>query len=200
MEERNHHEEKNNTGMIIAAVIAILLVLGLIAYFVMGNNDVEDAIDDVQDTTENIIDNDNDTKTMSDVAGSYQAQVGNSEGIDEDTAADEDDYIELVLREDGTSSLVMTTNNENVVTGNYTISGNMIRITSGNTMTDATDNTDTTEDIADTENQTGNETTATDNNQTYEFTINDDNTLSYMTGNDSVTLSKVDNNTLKYIK
>lgn len=177
-EDRNHHED-NNSGMIIAAIIAIILVVGLIAYFVMGNNDVEDAIDDVKDTTENIIDNDNDTKTMSDIKGSYQAKIDNSSGIDQDTAADEDDYIEIVLEENGKASLVITSNNKNTITGNYTISDNMVII-------------NTTSETLDENN--------TNNNQSYEFTINDDNTLSYLNGNDTVILSKVENNTLKYIK
>ena len=195
-ENRNHHEERSNTGMVIAAVVAVLLVIGLIAYFVMGNNDVEDAIDDVKDTTENIIDNDNDTKTMSDIAGSYQAKIGNSAGIDEDTAADEDDYIELVLREDGTASLVITKNNKNTITGSYTISDNMIRMSS-----DTVNNTDTTgTNNIGTTGTTGTNDTTTDTNQMYEFTINDDNTLNYLNGTDNVTLSKVENNNLKYLK
>ncbi|MBR2833596.1 MAG: hypothetical protein IKE75_04130 [Bacilli bacterium] len=192
-ENRDHHEGSNNTGMIIAAVIAVLLVIGLIAYFVMGNNNVEDAIDDVKDTTENIIDNDNETKTMSDVAGSYQAKIGDSAGVDEDTGADEDNYIELVLREDGTASLVMTADSKDVITGSYTISNNMIRISGDNKTTETTNQDGTT-----VENTTDNNMQA--NSQTYTFTINADNTLGYMSGNDNVTLSKVEKTTLKYIK
>ena len=185
MEERKNHHEENNTGMIIAAVIAIVLIIGLIAYFVMGNKDVEDAIDDVKDTTENIIENDNETKTMSDIAGSYQAKIGASAGIDEDTNVDEDDYIELVLREDGTASLVITTNSKNTITGNYTLTDRTITINS--------DETNATND-----NNTNEITNTT--NTTYQFTINDDNTLNYMNGDNNITLSKVENNTLKYIK
>ncbi|MBR3363049.1 MAG: hypothetical protein IKG40_03890 [Bacilli bacterium] len=188
MEERkNHREEKNNTGMTIAAIIAILLIIGLIAYFVMGNKDVEDAIDDVKDTTENIIENDNETKTMSDVVGSYQAKIGASTGIDEDTTADEDDYIELVLREDGTASLVITTNNKDITTGNYTVENNTITITATTTTnTNKKDNNNTMDTI--------------DNTENYQFTINDDNTLNYMNDTNTITLSKVESNTLKYIK
>ena len=170
-ENKNHHEEKSNTGMIIAAIILIFITIGLIAYFAMGN-DVTDAIDDVKDTTENIIENDNDTKTINDVIGSYQAKIGASAGIDEDTPADEDDYIELVLKEDGTSSLVITTKSKNTITGSYTISDNVITVTSDE---------DTIDD-------------------TYQFNINDDNSLNYINDNNTITLSKVDNNNLKYIK
>ena len=62
MEERKNHHEDNNTGLTIAAIIAIILIIGLIAYFVMGNNSAKDAIDGVKNEAENIIDNDNDTK------------------------------------------------------------------------------------------------------------------------------------------
>ncbi len=202
MEERkNHHEEKNNTGLAIVAIIAILLMIGLIIYFAMGNNTTKDAIDDVKDTTENIINNDNDTKTMSDVAGSYQTKIGNSVGIDEDTAADEEDYIELVLKEDSTASLVITTNSENIITGNYTITDNLVTITSNDTDSQETNNMTDEATINNDNNEVTDNNIITDTNtETYQFTINDDNTLSYMNGNNNVTLKKVKKDALKYIK
>lgn len=186
MKETKDH--KDNTGMIIAAVIAILLVLGLVIYFFTnGKDDVKDAIDDTGDTIENITDNDNDTKTAADVAGSYQAKIGNTAGIDEDTAADEDDYIELVLSEDGTAKLVITTDTKDVITSSYTISNDKIRLTKNDETT--TDETET------------NDTVKTDKDrQTYEFKINDDDTLTYVHGGSNVTLAKVTDTNLKYIK
>ena len=162
MENKDHkeiheeHHSNDNTGMIIAAVIAVLLVVGLIAYFMMDKNDVKNAINDTGNAVENVIDNDNDTKTVSDVVGSYQAKVGNSKGIDEDTAADEDDYIELTLEQDKTARLVMTEDSKTPIIGTFNVSKNKIRITA------------TTE--------TNNNTTDNDTNSTN----GDENNLSYI--------------------
>jgi len=212
MENKDHkevhevHHDKDNTGMIIAAVIAIILVVGLIAYFMMDRNDVKDAIDNTGNAVENVIDNDNDEKTVSDVIGSYQAKVGNSKGIDEDTAADEDDYIELTLSQDKTARLVMTEDSKTPITGTFNVSKNKIRITATTNDNTATDNgattndndTTATNDNNDTDNLTDNVTgSRTNTTKTYEFKINDDNTLTYMNGTSEVTLKKVATPNLK---
>lgn len=204
MKENNDH--KDNTGMVIAIIIAILLVVGLIAYFAMnGNNDVKDAIDDTKDTIENATDNDQ--KTAADVAGSYQASINNDNG--EDVAEDNEDFVELVLNEDGTAKLYNSSESKKTITGSFTITDTKITIVNDNT--NATNNSDNAATNDNSNNETtgnnngnnGNDNAATtDNisNQTYEFTINDDDTLTYTTGENNVTLAKVDHDSLRYIK
>lgn len=171
MEEKKH-EEKDNTGLIIGIIVIATLLIGLLAYLMMGGkNEVEEAIDKTGDTIEKITDDTQ--KTITNVTGSYQAKY-KIKSDELDSTEDNEEYIELVLKDDNTASIVMTTDSNDTNTGTYEVNDKKITVT--------------IDKINDEENKT------------YEFTINDDSTLSYETENDEVILTKINKDNLKYIK
>ena len=187
-------ERKDNTGMIIAVVLIVLLVAGLIAYFIFANKDEAD-----NNTTKepNITDNNTDKTETKDVAGSYQAKyttdttgtTDNSDVLDNgtddnrgtDTTDKNNHYIELVLDKDGSAKLVRTDKSKDVIKGTYTVTDKKITMIASSETDDTTDTTST-------------------NDKTYEFTINSDDTLTYTTDTKTITLAKTDKDNLKYIK
>lgn len=189
MKETKDYHDKDSTGIIIAVIAVVALIIGLVVYFMTnGQNDVENAIDGAEDTIEKT--NDNDTKTNTNVTGSYQAKIGNNSAVDEDTT--EDNYIELVLSDNAKARLVITTVSENVIEGTYAVDENRIKITE-----------DRNENMAENTNENStenNNANSTENTKTYEFRINNDDTLTYIKGMDNITLTKVKTNELKYIK
>lgn len=129
--ERKDNKGETNTSMIVIVVAIIMLAIGAVFYFSMnGKNEVEDAIEDTGNAVENIIENDNNEKTMTDVVGNYQAKVGATLGVDEDTTADTDDYIELILSEDGNAQVIFTKDSKDVINGTYIVEDSHVIITS----------------------------------------------------------------------
>ena len=177
-DEHKQDEHKDNTGMIIGIIVIGVLLIGLLSYLMMnGKDDVKDTIDKTGDTIENITDNDQ--KTAADVAGSYQAKYNlNTDELD--VTEDNEAYIELVLKEDGAASIVLTSQSKEPATGTFDVTNKKITVMTNNMIT--------------TNNEDNNV------NQTYEFSINDDDTLSYNTDDKEVTLTKTNNDNLKYIK
>ena len=178
-----HEEHKDNTGMIIAVVVIFIFLIGLLAYLMMnGKDDVREAIDKTEDTIESVTDNTK--KTAADVAGFYQAKYKlNTDELD--TTEDSDEYIELLLNDDNTATIVMTSNSDEAVDGTFTINQKkLILIVNENTGITSNDITGSN----------------SNNSQRYEFTINDDNTLIYHDNDNEITLAKVNNDALKYLK
>ena len=189
MEEKEHKDHKNdhddhkdNTGLIIGIIVIAMLLIGLLGYLMMnGKDEVKDVIDKTGDTIEKVTDNDE--KTMNDVAGSYQAKYKlNNDELDD--AEDTEEYIELVLKEDGTAKIVMTSVSNNELIGTYTVANKRITVMTNNSTTNDNETNITTSNMA----------------GTYEFMINDDDTLSYSGDNNEVTLTKTNKDNLKYIK
>ncbi len=184
-------EKRDNTTLTVIIVIGIILIVGVVAYFIYANTKANDKVDEptvsendkVKDEAEDI-----------DVVGAYSGEYTATDDNEKTTTG----TIELVLDEDGKAKIVKSLTSEDVLTGTYVVNTKKITVTVDKKTTDTagtnTTGTDTT--------GTNNKTNKVEENTVYEFTVNSDDSLTYTDTKTTKTVKmkkdKLDN--LKFIK